>query len=116
MTTLLRPRVVVRFDLVDERRPNRFWLVLDRGGSEVGVQPPGFAEDGVVTTDTVSLIRWYAGERSLGMTQRTGRMTVRVPPMVHPRAEPVGSPQPIAGCCQRPEVVGDVVCGPDRSP
>jgi DNA-binding HxlR family transcriptional regulator len=77
--TLPRPRIVVRFDLVDERRPSRFWLVLDRAGNEVCVEPPGFAEDGVVSTDTGSLIRWYAGESSLGAAQRAGRMTVTAP-------------------------------------
>jgi DNA-binding HxlR family transcriptional regulator len=77
--TLPRPRIVVRFDLVGERRPDRFWLVLDRGGNEVCVRPPGFVEDGVVTTDVGSLIRWYAGESSLGATQRAGRMAVRAP-------------------------------------
>ena len=34
-TTLPRPRIVVRFDLTDDRRPNRYWLVLDRTGNEV---------------------------------------------------------------------------------
>jgi len=78
-TTLPRPRIVVRFDLTDERRPNRFWLVLDRTGNEVCLQPPGFAEDGVVTTDTGWLIRWYAGEASLGAAQRAVKMTVQAP-------------------------------------
>lgn len=77
--TLPRPRIVVRFDLVDAKHPNRFWLVLDRAGNEVCLQPPGFAEDGVVTTDTGWLIRWYAGEASLGAAQRAGTMTVQAP-------------------------------------
>lgn len=78
--TLPRPRIVVRFDLTDGRRPDRFWLVLDRNGNEVCVQPPGFTEDAVVTTDTGGLIRWYAGEVPLGAAQRAGTMAVAAPP------------------------------------
>ncbi|GIJ60149.1 winged helix-turn-helix transcriptional regulator [Virgisporangium aurantiacum] len=76
---LPRGRVVVRFDLTDGRPPHRFWLVVDKAGNEVCVDPPGHAEDGVVTTDTASLIRWYAGEVTLGAAQRTGGMTVAAP-------------------------------------
>jgi DNA-binding HxlR family transcriptional regulator len=78
--SLPHPRVVVRFDVRRARAPDRFWLLLDRLGNEVCVQPPGFPEDGVVNTDTSSLIRWYAGQLSLGAAQEAGGMTVAAPP------------------------------------
>jgi len=77
--SLPRPRIVVRFDLTDQRQPNRIWLVLESTGNEVCVQPPGYPEDGVVTTATGWLIRWYAGQASLGQAQRGGHMTVDGP-------------------------------------
>jgi DNA-binding HxlR family transcriptional regulator len=77
--TLPRPRVVVRFDLTDGNRPGRMWLVMDRTGNEVCVKSPGFPDDGVVTTDTAWLVRWYAGEVSLGAAQRAGGMVVEAP-------------------------------------
>jgi DNA-binding HxlR family transcriptional regulator len=75
---LPRPRVVVRFDLPAHPAPNRFWLVLSSTGNEVCAEHPGFAEDGYVTTDVTSLIRWYAGEITLGAAQRGG-MSVTAP-------------------------------------
>ena len=79
--SLPRARVVVRFDVRGGRRsPERFWLLLDRTGNEVCVQTPGFAEDGVVTTDTSSLVRWYAGRLSLVDAEAAGGMTVAAPP------------------------------------
>jgi DNA-binding HxlR family transcriptional regulator len=78
-SVLPRTRVVVRFDVTDCRRPNRYWLVVGGAGNEVCVEPPGYADDGVVVSDTGSLIRWYAGHLSLGAAQRAGGMTVTAP-------------------------------------
>jgi hypothetical protein len=72
--------VVVRFDIRRAPAPDRFWLLLDRMGNEVCVEPPGFADDGVVTSDTSSLIRWCAGQLGLGAAQEAGGMTVVAPP------------------------------------
>jgi DNA-binding HxlR family transcriptional regulator len=77
--SLPRDSVVVRFVLTGARGPHRYWLVAARSGNEVCVEPPGYAEDGVVTTDTAALVGWYAGELPLGAAQRTGRMTVTGP-------------------------------------
>jgi DNA-binding HxlR family transcriptional regulator len=76
---LPRPRVVVQFHITGRGAPNRFWLLLSSVGNEVCAQAPGFAEDGLVTTDTASLVRWYAGEISLGAAQRAGGMSVTAP-------------------------------------
>jgi DNA-binding HxlR family transcriptional regulator len=78
--SLPRPRIVVRVDVVGNRTPRRFWLVLDRNGNEVCMEYPGFVEDGVVTTDTSSLLRWYVGRLSLADARAAGGMTVAAPP------------------------------------
>jgi len=95
--TLPRARVVVRFDVAGTRTPNRFWLVLDRRGNEVCVQTPGFAEDGVVTTDTSSLVRWYAGQLSLAEARAAGGMTVAAPPWLERELARWGRLSPYAG-------------------
>jgi DNA-binding HxlR family transcriptional regulator len=77
--TLPRPRVVVRFDLTDRSRPDRYWLVLGSTGSEVCVREPGFPTDGVVGTDAAALVRWVTGAVSFGAAQRAGRMAVSGP-------------------------------------
>ena len=104
--SLPRSPVVVRFDLRPTRPPHRFWLLLDRTGNEVCLEPPGFADDGVVTTDVSSLVRWYAGRLSIADAVEAGGMTVAAPPWLerelsrwgrlNPYAgiEPVRSPQP----------------------
>jgi DNA-binding HxlR family transcriptional regulator len=53
-------QVVVRFDLTD--RPNQhFWMLIRRPEAEVCVKHPGFEEDLVVTTDTVTLTEVHRG-------------------------------------------------------
>ncbi|WP_203787327.1 winged helix-turn-helix transcriptional regulator [Paractinoplanes rishiriensis] len=64
--TLPRNRIVVLFVITGRPPPSRFWLVLSGTGNEVCAQSPGFDEDGEVTADTASLVRWYAGELRLG--------------------------------------------------
>ncbi|MET0417176.1 MAG: helix-turn-helix domain-containing protein [Actinoplanes sp.] len=77
--TLPQPRIVVQFHLPGHPPPDRYWLVLSVAGNEVCAESPGFAEDGCVVTDTASLVRWYAGEISLGAAQRAGAMAVTAP-------------------------------------
>jgi DNA-binding HxlR family transcriptional regulator len=77
--TLPRPRIVVQFHITGRSPPNRFWLVLSTTGNEVCAHPPGYTEDGQVTTDTASLIQWYAGEMTLAAAQRSGGMSVTAP-------------------------------------
>jgi DNA-binding HxlR family transcriptional regulator len=77
--SLPRARIVVQFHITGRPPPNRFWLVLSTAGNEVCAHAPGFDEDGQVTTDTASLIRWYAGEITLAAAQRGGGMSVAAP-------------------------------------
>jgi DNA-binding HxlR family transcriptional regulator len=95
--SLPRPRVVVRFDVVDRSRPDRFWLVLGLAGNEVCVHSPGFPDDGVVTTDTSSLVRWNAGRLTLDAAQQDGGMTVAAPPWLERELARWGRLSPYAG-------------------
>jgi DNA-binding HxlR family transcriptional regulator len=73
-------RVAIRFDLTDGSRPPRYWLVLSRDDTEVCVRPPGFAEDLVITTDTISLVKWQTGAVTLATARRSGRIAIDGPP------------------------------------
>jgi DNA-binding HxlR family transcriptional regulator len=95
--TLPRPRIVVRFDVSSRRLPNRFWLVLARTGNEVCVEPLGFLEDGVVTSDVATLVRWHAGELTLGAATRAGGMTVTAPRWLERELARWGRLSPFAG-------------------
>ena len=80
--SLPQSRAVVRFDLRGAPRAarSRFWLLLDPTGNEVCVESPGFPEDGVVISDTSSLVRWSAGQLTLEAALEAGGMTVAAPP------------------------------------
>jgi DNA-binding HxlR family transcriptional regulator len=76
-------RIVVRFDLTDDVRPNRYWLILTTADSEVCVTPPGYSDDLRVTTNTPWLTKWHLGWVSLGEAQRAGQLCLDGPgPMV----------------------------------
>jgi DNA-binding HxlR family transcriptional regulator len=118
---LPQPRVVVGFHVVDRRPgsprrpdgqapvaarrrpPNHFWLVVARSGNEVCAHDPGFGQDGHVETDTAHLVRWYAGEISLGAALRNGGMTVTAPPWLERqlaewgRLNPYALPENVSG-------------------
>ncbi len=63
-------RVVVRFDIRDH--PHRYWLVLERTGSEVCVRDPGYEEDLVVTTTCEWLAKVHMGKIGFAEAQRRG--------------------------------------------
>jgi DNA-binding HxlR family transcriptional regulator len=77
---LPRARVVVRFDLLGGRTPDRYWLLATATGVEVCVHAPGGEEDGVVRTDAAWLHRWHVGRVSLEAARESGGMDLRAPP------------------------------------
>jgi DNA-binding HxlR family transcriptional regulator len=95
--SLPQPRVVVRFDVRRAPRAVRFWLLLDPTGNEVCVETPGFAEDGVVTTDAESLVRWSAGRETLDAAEEAGALTVVAPPWLERELRRWGRLSPYAG-------------------
>ncbi len=95
--SLPRDRVVVRFDLTGPGRPSRYWVVATRRGSEVCVRPPGFDEDGIVTTDAQWLVRWHNGTASLAEAQKAGGMTLTAPRWLARALSEWGRLSPFAG-------------------
>lgn len=95
--SLPRPRVVVRFDVTDGRQYDRFWVVADRTGAEVCTELPGLTEDGIVTTTTGPLVRWYGGELSLTAAREAGEMMVVAPPWLEAELGRWGRLNPYAG-------------------
>jgi len=95
--SLPRSRVVVRFDITRWASPVRLWLVLGPDGNEVCVDPPGFAEDAVVTADTSTVVRWYAGETTLRAAEEAGDARVTAPPWLERELARWGRLSPFAG-------------------
>jgi DNA-binding HxlR family transcriptional regulator len=71
-------RLVIRFDIPDDRR-RRLWVVLAPPDSEVCIKPPGFDEDLVVETTSEWLAKWHMGRISLGDAVHHGLMSVAGP-------------------------------------
>ncbi len=95
--SLPRDRVVVRFDVADAPSHDRFWLVADATGAEVCIEPPGLTEDGIVTTGSAALIRWYEGGRPVPADRREPDMTVAAPPWLERELARWGRLNPYAG-------------------
>jgi DNA-binding HxlR family transcriptional regulator len=74
-STIPPGRVVVQFDYHDEER-TAIWLIFDRGETSVCTNHPGFDPDLVVTTDSVSMMRVFAGVDELATARANG--TVRI--------------------------------------
>jgi hypothetical protein len=80
LTSLPRPRVVVRFDVTDQVAQKYYWLLLERAEAEVCMNHPGYPEDLVVTTTAEWLAKWHMGWISLPDAQRRGVIEVAGPP------------------------------------
>lgn len=75
-SNLPQPRLVIRFDLTDLARQNRYWLLLEPAHAEVCLLPPGHQEDLIVTTTSEWLAKWHMGWISLSAAQNRRVITV----------------------------------------
>jgi DNA-binding HxlR family transcriptional regulator len=79
VTSLPVRRLVVRFDLTDLPRQNRYWLVLEPAHAEVCLLNPGYPEDLVMTTSSEWLAKWHMGWISLAAARRRRHIEVAGP-------------------------------------
>jgi DNA-binding HxlR family transcriptional regulator len=79
LTTVPPPRMVVRFDLTDLKRQNRYWLLLEPTNAEVCLLHPGHPEDLVMATTSEWLAKWHMGHVSLTTARRRGLIDVAGP-------------------------------------
>jgi DNA-binding HxlR family transcriptional regulator len=64
-------RVVVRFDFTGRPRPERYWLLIERGDAEICRTYPG-PEDLYITAEAEAFVKWHAGQLSWGQAIREG--------------------------------------------
>jgi DNA-binding HxlR family transcriptional regulator len=73
-------RVVVRFDFRYRGRPERAWLLVERGDAELCAFDPGFGEDVLVTiNDPLTFARWHLGHIPWATALRSGGVSVTGP-------------------------------------
>jgi DNA-binding HxlR family transcriptional regulator len=73
-------RVVVRFELSDRPPGGRaIWLVVRPTDAEVCTKPPGYDDDLMVQTTTMTLARWHTKKIEWAEALRSGRIRVTGP-------------------------------------
>jgi DNA-binding HxlR family transcriptional regulator len=67
-------RVVIRFDFTGRSRPERYWLIIERGDTEICKTYPGFEEDLYMTAEAEAFVKWHAGQLTWAQAIREGRI------------------------------------------
>jgi DNA-binding HxlR family transcriptional regulator len=72
-------RVVIRFDFVGRRPPERYWLLIEHGDTEICKEYPGLDEDLYVTAEAEAFVKWHAGQLSWAEAVRDDRIRLHGP-------------------------------------
>jgi hypothetical protein len=72
-------RVVIRFDFTGRRRPERYWLLIEHGDTEICKTYPGLDEDLYITAVAEAFVKWHAGQLSWAEATRDGRIRLHGP-------------------------------------
>jgi len=72
-------RIVIRFDFTGRPRRERYWLLIERGDTELCKTYPGHDEDLYVTAEAEAFVKWHAGQLTWAQATREGRIHVDGP-------------------------------------
>jgi DNA-binding HxlR family transcriptional regulator len=72
-------RVVIRFDFTGRPRHERYWLLIERGETEICKKCPGPDEDLYVTAEAEAFVKWHAGQLSWAQATRDNRIQLDGP-------------------------------------
>ena len=67
-------RVVIRFEFTGRTRRERYWLLIERGDTEICKTYPGFDEDLYITAEAEAFVKWHAGQLTWTQATREGRI------------------------------------------
>ena len=67
-------RVVIRFDFTGRRHPERYWLLLEHGDTEICKTYPGIDEDLYITAEAEAFVKWHAGQLTWAQATSEGRI------------------------------------------
>lgn len=67
-------RVVIQFDFTGRRTPERYWLLIERGDTEICKTSPGLDLDLYVTAEAEAFVKWHAGQLSWAAATRDRRI------------------------------------------
>jgi hypothetical protein len=72
-------RVVIRFDFTGRQRPERYWLLIEHGDTEICKTYPGLDEDLYITAEAEAFVKWHAGQLSWAEATRNRRIQLHGP-------------------------------------
>jgi hypothetical protein len=72
-------RIVIQFDFTGRARPERYWLVIKFGDTEICKKYPGLDEDLYITAEAEAFVKWHAGQLSWAAAIRDGRIQLHGP-------------------------------------
>jgi DNA-binding HxlR family transcriptional regulator len=83
-------RLVIRFDFLARSsasreagtgrgRRERYWLLIERGDTEICKTSPGLDEDLYITAEAEAFVKWHAGQLSWAQATRDGRIQLDGP-------------------------------------
>jgi DNA-binding HxlR family transcriptional regulator len=72
-------RIVMRFDFTGRQRRERYWLLIERGETEICKTCPGLDEDLSITAEAEAFVRWHAGQLSWAQAIRERRIQLEGP-------------------------------------
>jgi DNA-binding HxlR family transcriptional regulator len=72
-------RVVIRFDFTGRPRRERYWLLIERGETEICKTYQGLDEDLFVTAEAGAFVLWHAGRVAWAEAVRDGRIRLEGP-------------------------------------
>ena len=72
-------RVVIRLDFTGRQRPERFWLLIEHGETEICKTYPGLDEDLHITAEAEAFVKWQAGRLTWAEATRDHRVKLDGP-------------------------------------
>jgi DNA-binding HxlR family transcriptional regulator len=72
-------RIVVRFDFTGRARRERYWLLIERGDTEICKTNPGLDEDLYITAEAEAFVKWHAGQLTWAQATRDDRIQLHGP-------------------------------------
>ena len=72
-------RVVIRFDFTGRPRRERYWLLIERGDTELCKTYPGLDEDLYIEADAEVFVKWHAGQLTWAQARRDDRIRLHGP-------------------------------------
>jgi DNA-binding HxlR family transcriptional regulator len=72
-------RVVIRFDFTGRPHRERYWLLIERGDTEICKTYPGLDEDLYITAEAEAFVKWHAGQLTWAQATRENRIQLHGP-------------------------------------